>query len=117
MQPMPYEGASTYGSVMDVSYYEAPPYSHLSMDSSHQQEPYYFRHGETDERIRPFGFGRPGFGFGRPFFGRPFFGGPFLGGPFFGGPFFGGVLGGLVGSALFNPYFYGPPFYPWGYGW
>lgn len=102
---MPYETTLTYSPEMDVSYYEAPPYSHLSMDASYQQDPY-FRYGEADERIRPFGFG------------RPFFGGPFFGGPFFGGPFLGGVLGGLAGSALFNPYLYGGvPYYPWGYGW
>ncbi|MDQ0177079.1 hypothetical protein J2S08_002958 [Bacillus chungangensis] len=105
MQPMPYETTLTYGPEMDVSYYEAPSYSHLSMDSSYQQEPYYFRNREADERIRPFGFG------------RPFFGGPFFGGPFFGAPFLGGVLGGLAGSVLFNPYLYGPPYYPYGYVW
>jgi hypothetical protein len=52
---------------------------------------------------RPFGFGRPGFGFG---FGRPFG---------FGFPFFGGLLGGLALTTLYNPYYYGYgyPYYPY----
>jgi hypothetical protein len=60
------------------------------------QEIYY-----TDQRIRPFGFGRPGFGFGRPGFG-------------FGFPFFGGFLGGLALGALARPPYYYPP-YPYYY--
>lgn len=57
--------------------------------------------GETDERIRPFGFGRPWYGFGRPF---GFWGA---------GPFVGGLVGGLVGSALISPFYYPPYPYPY----
>ncbi|MCL6570164.1 MAG: hypothetical protein K6T88_00580 [Bacillus sp. (in: Bacteria)] len=62
---------------------------------------------QADERILP-GFGRPGFGFGRPFgFRRPFgFG---LG---FGLPFLGGLAAGALLSA---PYGYGYPYYPYPY--
>jgi hypothetical protein len=62
------------------------------------------QHYSPESDMRPFGFGRPGFGYG---FGRPGFG-------FYGGPFIGGLVGGLVGSALFNPYGYGGyPYYPY----
>ena len=82
------------------------------MNNDFQQIPYMI--DEQDER-RPFGFGRPGFGFGG--FGRPGFGFGF-GFPFLGGLAAGALLGGAYGGyGGYGGYGYGypAPYYSYSY--
>lgn len=71
--------------------------------------PEVYYHDPSDVRIRPIGFGRRPFGFGRPWgFGRP------IG---FGAPFLGGLLAGsLLAPLAFGGYGYGYPYPYYGYG-